>query len=86
MASEPRTIKGPCFDECKDGRNPDGTRCKCEYFALTEPHEKIEPEQQNCGDCSGGYYGDKYEPCGCDCHDEPVRKPETRPNVPPCSL
>ena len=46
MASEPRTIKGPCFDECKDGRNPDGTRCKCEYFALTEPHEKIEPEQR----------------------------------------
>jgi hypothetical protein len=38
MANEPRTIKGPCFDECKDGRNPDGTRCKCEYFALTEPH------------------------------------------------
>ena len=40
-------------------------------------------EQQSCGDCSGGYCGDKYEPCGCDCHDELVRKPEPRPNVPP---
>ena len=41
-----RTIKGPCFEECKDGRRPDGTLCKCGYFALTEPHEKIEPEQR----------------------------------------
>ena len=46
MANEPRTIKGPCFEECEDGRRPDGTLCKCGYFALTEPHEKIEPEQR----------------------------------------
>jgi len=58
-------------------------QCGCQKRGKTEPHEKIEPEQQNCGDCSGGYCGDKYEPCGCDCHDEPVRKPEPRPNVPP---
>ena len=46
MATEPRTIKGPCFDECDNGICSDGRRCRCEYFALTEPHEKIEPEQR----------------------------------------
>lgn len=64
-----RTIKGPCFDECADSTQPDGRQCRCEYFALTEPHEKINPEQ-GCADCNGSYCGDKYEPCGCDCHDE----------------
>ncbi len=83
MANEPRTIKGPCFDECERGIHWNRTQvthkwCGCQKRGKTEPHEKIEPEQQNCGDCSGGYCGDKYEPCGCDCHDEPVRLP-TRP-------
>jgi len=92
MANEPRTIKGPCFD-CDDDND---FGCVCQFFPDsdlacpchgsvrdTAPNPKLEPEQQGCADCSGGYCGDKYEPCGCDCHDEPPRKPEQRPNVPP---
>lgn len=51
MASEPRTIKGPCFDECERGihwNRTQGTHkwCGCQTRGKTEPHEKIEPEQR----------------------------------------
>ena len=47
MASEPRTIKGPCFDECERGihwNRTQGTHkwCGCQTRGKTEPHEKIE--------------------------------------------
>jgi hypothetical protein len=48
MASEPRTIKGPCFD-CDDAEDDAWEFCPCRRNGLratrsTEPNPKIEPE------------------------------------------
>ncbi len=50
MASEPRKIEGPCFDECANGwvSGTDGgyTWCNCRRGTLadTAPTPRIEPE------------------------------------------
>lgn len=42
-----------------------------EYPLMTVRQIKALPVQKlGCADCNGSYCGDKYEPCGCDCHDE----------------
>ncbi len=52
MPSEPRLIRGPCFDECRNGiqevRSPGFLdfymECGCTYEGVTVPTPKLDPE------------------------------------------
>ena len=53
MANEPRTIKGPCFDECRNGIQEVRStgfldfymECGCTYEGVTVSTPRIEPEE-----------------------------------------